>query len=79
QFAVADLSAKFNGWVQIYWDLGGFISDATYDVQLAFDQSSLTLVPPAKQDDNETKPDNQNGTKPDDNETKPDDPHGTQP
>ncbi|PRS14021.1 cell surface protein [Bacillus pumilus] len=73
KFDVADLSAKLNGWVKIYWDLGGFIYDEAYDVQLAFDQSSLTLVTPAKPDDNETKPDDQNGTKPDDNETKPDD------
>lgn len=80
KFNVDDLSAKLNGWVKIYWDLGGFIYDEAYDVQLAFDQSSLTLVTPAKPDDNETKPDDnetkpddQNGTKPDDNETKPDD------
>lgn len=66
KFDVADLSAKLNGWVKIYWDLGGFIYDEAYDVQLAFDQSSLTLVTPAKPDDNETKPDDQNGTKPDD-------------
>ncbi|MGG3215523.1 NEAT domain-containing protein [Bacillus pumilus] len=79
KFDVADLSAKLNGWVKIYWDLGGFIYDEAYDVQLAFDQSSLTLVTPAKPDDNETKPDDQNGTKPDDNETKPDDQNGTKP
>ncbi|MEY8846954.1 NEAT domain-containing protein [Bacillus safensis] len=79
KFEVADLSAKLNGWVKIYWDLGGFIYDEAYDVQLAFDQSSLTLVTPAKPDDNETKPDDQNGTKPDDNETKPDDQNGTKP
>ncbi|MCY7432583.1 NEAT domain-containing protein [Bacillus safensis] len=79
KFNVDDLSAKLNGWVKIYWDLGGFIYDEAYDVQLAFDQSSLTLVTPAKPDDNETKPDDQNGTKPDDNETKPDDQNGTKP
>ncbi|MFE5470438.1 NEAT domain-containing protein [Bacillus safensis] len=79
KFDVADLSAKLNGWVKIYWDLGGFIYDEAYDVQFAFDQSSLTLVTPAKPDDNETKPDDQNGTKPDDNETKPDDQNGTKP
>ncbi|AYJ88295.1 sortase B protein-sorting domain-containing protein [Bacillus safensis] len=79
KFNVDDLSAKLNGWVKIYWDLGGFIYDEAYDVQLAFDQSSLTLVTPAKSDDNETKPDDQNGTKPDDNETKPDDQNGTKP
>ncbi|MFP7368442.1 NEAT domain-containing protein [Bacillus safensis] len=79
KFDVADLSAKLNGWVKIYWDLGGFIYDEAYDVQLSFDQSSLTLVTPAKPDDNETKPDDQNGTKPDDNETKPDDQNGTKP
>ncbi|MGI1828332.1 NEAT domain-containing protein [Bacillus safensis] len=79
KFDVVDLSAKLNGWVKIYWDLGGFIYDEAYDVQLAFDQSSLTLVTPAKPDDNETKPDDQNGTKPDDNETKPDDQNGTKP
>ncbi|AWI38648.1 cell surface protein [Bacillus safensis FO-36b] len=79
KFDVDDLSAKLNGWVKIYWDLGGFIYDEAYDVQLAFDQSSLTLVTPAKPDDNETKPDDQNGTKPDDNETKPDDQNGAKP
>ncbi|MCY7493613.1 NEAT domain-containing protein [Bacillus safensis] len=79
KFNVDDLSAKLNGWVKIYWDLGGFIYDEAYDVQLAFDQSSLTLVTPAKPDDNETKPDDQNSTKPDDNETKPDDQNGTKP
>ncbi|WP_342498385.1 NEAT domain-containing protein [Bacillus sp. FSL M8-0350] len=79
KFNVDDLSAKLNGWVKIYWDLGGFIYDEAYDVQLAFDQSSLTLVTPAKPDDNETKPDDQNGAKPDDNETKPDDQNGTKP
>ncbi|MCY7704592.1 NEAT domain-containing protein [Bacillus safensis] len=79
KFNVDDLSAKLNGWVKIYWDLGGFIYDEAYDVQLAFDQSSLTLVTPAKPDDNETKPDDQNGTKPDDSETKPDDQNGTKP
>ncbi|PRR90249.1 MULTISPECIES: NEAT domain-containing protein [unclassified Bacillus (in: firmicutes)] len=79
KFDVADLSAKLNGWVKIYWDLGGFIYDEAYDVQLAFDQSSLTLVTPAKPDDSETKPDDQNGTKPDDSETKPDDQNGTKP
>ncbi|NWF41493.1 NEAT domain-containing protein [Bacillus sp. 8A6] len=79
KFNVDDLSAKLNGWVKIYWDLGGFIYDEAYDVQLAFDQSSLTLVTPAKPDDNETKPDDQNGTKPDDNETKPDDQNGAKP
>ncbi|WP_321999979.1 NEAT domain-containing protein [Bacillus pumilus] len=79
KFDVADLSAKLNGWVKIYWDLGGFIYDEAYDVQLAFDQSSLTLVTPAKPDDNETKPDDENGTKPGDSETKPDDQNGTKP
>ncbi|MFW5430941.1 NEAT domain-containing protein [Bacillus pumilus] len=79
KFDVADLSAKLNGWVKIYWDLGGFIYDEAYDVQLAFDQSSLTLVTPAKPDDNETKSDDQNGSKPDDNETKPDDQNGSKP
>ncbi|MBB6602892.1 NEAT domain-containing protein [Bacillus pumilus] len=79
KFDVADLSAKLNGWVKIYWDLGGLIYDEAYDVQLAFDQSSLKLVTPAKPDDNETKPDDQTGTKPDDNETKPDDQTGTKP
>ncbi|MEM5027869.1 NEAT domain-containing protein [Priestia sp. WB3] len=79
KFDVADLSAKLNGWVKIYWDLGGFIYDEAYDVQLAFDQSSLTLVTPAKPDDSETKPDDQTGTKPDDSETKPDDQTGTKP
>lgn len=79
KFNVDDLSAKLNGWVKIYWDLGGFIYDEAYDVQLAFDESSLTLVTPAKPDDNETKPDDQNSTKPDDNETKPDDQNGTKP
>ncbi|WP_144459744.1 NEAT domain-containing protein [Bacillus pumilus] len=79
KFDVADLSAKLNGWVKIYWDLGGLIYDEAYDVQLAFDQSSLTLVTPAKPDDSETKPDDQTGTKPDDSETKPDDQTGTKP
>ncbi|MCM3026968.1 NEAT domain-containing protein [Bacillus safensis] len=79
KFDVSDLSSKLNGWVKIYWDLGGFIYDEAYDVQIVFDQSSLTLVTPAKPDDNETKPDDQNGTKPDDNETKPDDQNGTKP
>ncbi|WP_456266097.1 MULTISPECIES: NEAT domain-containing protein [unclassified Bacillus (in: firmicutes)] len=79
KFDVDDLSAKLKGWVKIYWDLGGLIYDEAYDVQLAFDQSSLTLVTPAKPDDNETKPDDQNGTKPDDNETKPDNQNGTKP
>ncbi|GLF89352.1 hypothetical protein Saga11_06110 [Bacillus safensis] len=79
KFDVSDLSAKLNGWVKIYWDLGGFIYDEAYDVQLAFDQSSLTLVTPAEPDDNEPKPDDQNGTKPDDNEPKPDDQNGTKP
>ncbi|MFS3915354.1 NEAT domain-containing protein [Bacillus australimaris] len=73
KFDVPDLSAKLNGWVKIYWDLGSFIYDEAYDVQLAFDQSSLTLVSPAEPEENEPKPDDQNGTKPDDNETKPDD------
>ncbi|MBD3858953.1 NEAT domain-containing protein [Bacillus sp. 28A-2] len=79
KFDVADLSAKLNGWVKIYWDLGGFIYDEAYDVQLAFDQSSLTLVTPAKPDDSGTTPDDQTGTKPDDSETKPDDQTGTKP
>ncbi|WP_342489694.1 NEAT domain-containing protein [Bacillus sp. FSL M8-0049] len=79
KFDVDDLSAKLNGWVKIYWDLGGFIYDEAYDVQLAFDQSSLTLVTPAKPDDNETKPDDQNGTKPDDQPTKPGNNNGTKP
>ncbi|MGG0502457.1 NEAT domain-containing protein [Bacillus altitudinis] len=64
KFDVADVSAKLNGWVKIYWDLGGFIYDEAYDVQIAFDESSLTLVTPAKPDDSETKPDDQNGTTP---------------
>ncbi|WP_144493193.1 NEAT domain-containing protein [Bacillus pumilus] len=79
KFDVADISAKLNGWVKIYWDLGGLIYDEAYDVQLAFDQSSLTLITPAKPDDSETKPDDQTGTKPDDSETKPDDQTGTKP
>ncbi|MEK5367789.1 NEAT domain-containing protein [Bacillus sp. FSL R5-0654] len=86
KFNVDDLSAKLNGWVKIYWDLGGFIYDEAYDVQLAFDQSSLTLVTPAKPDDNETKPDDnetkpddQNGTKPDDQSTTPGNNNGTKP
>ncbi|WP_144532012.1 NEAT domain-containing protein [Bacillus pumilus] len=79
KFEVADISAKLNGWVKIYWDLGGLIYDEAYDVQLAFDQSSLTLITPAKPDDSETKPDDQTGTKPDDSETKPDDQTGTKP
>ncbi|MCY7708202.1 NEAT domain-containing protein [Bacillus safensis] len=79
KFDVADLSAKLNGWVKIYWDLGGFIYDEAYDVQLAFDQSSLTLVNSAEPEENEPKPDDQNGTKPDDNEPKPDDQNGTKP
>ena len=79
KFDVADVSAKLNGWVKIYWDLGGFIYDEAYDVQLAFDQSSLTLVTPAKPDDSETTPDDQNGTTPGDSETKPDDQSGTTP
>ncbi|MED4592128.1 NEAT domain-containing protein [Bacillus safensis] len=79
KFNVDDLSAKLNGWVKIYWDLGGFIYDEAYDVQLAFDQSSLTLVTPAKPDDNETKPDDQNGTKPDDQPTTPGNNNGTKP
>ncbi|MEK5299100.1 NEAT domain-containing protein [Bacillus sp. FSL R5-0659] len=79
KFDVADLSAKLNGWVKIYWDLGGFIYDEAYDIQLAFDQSSLTLVNSAEPEENEPKPDDQNGTKPDDNETKPDDQNGTKP
>ncbi|KQU13378.1 MULTISPECIES: NEAT domain-containing protein [Bacillus] len=79
KFDVADVSAKLNGWVKIYWDLGGFIYDEAYDVQLAFDQSSLTLVTPAKPDDSETTPDDQNGTTPGDSETKPDDQNGTTP
>ncbi|MCY7555375.1 NEAT domain-containing protein [Bacillus altitudinis] len=64
KFDVADVSAKLNGWVKIYWDLGGFIYDEAYDVQIAFDESSLTLVTPAKPGDSETKPDDQNGTTP---------------
>ncbi|WP_345911401.1 NEAT domain-containing protein [Bacillus altitudinis] len=79
KFDVADVSAKLNGWVKIYWDLGGFIYDEAYDVQLAFDQSSLTLVTPAKPDDSETTPDDQNGTTPGDSETTPDDQNGTTP
>ncbi|MBR0602723.1 sortase B protein-sorting domain-containing protein [Bacillus safensis] len=79
KFDVADLSEKLNGWVKIYWDLGGFIYDEAYDVQLAFDQSSLTLVNSAEPEENEPKPDDQNGTKPDDNEPKPDDQNGTKP
>ncbi|BDC60547.1 hypothetical protein NC3_35070 [Bacillus altitudinis] len=79
KFDVADVSAKLNGWVKIYWDLGGFIYDEAYDVQLAFDESSLTLVTPAKPDDSETTPDDQNGTTPGDSETKPDDQNGTKP
>ncbi|WP_181891636.1 NEAT domain-containing protein [Bacillus altitudinis] len=79
KFDVADVSAKLNGWVKIYWDLGGFIYDEAYDVQIAFDESSLTLVTPAKPDDSETKPDDQNGTTPGDSETKPDDQSGTTP
>ena len=79
KFDVSDLSAKLNGWVKIYWDLGGFIYDEAYDVQLAFDQSSLTLVKSAEPEENEPKPDDQNGTKPDDNEPKPDDQNGTKP
>ncbi|MEK5499238.1 NEAT domain-containing protein [Bacillus sp. FSL M8-0077] len=79
KFDVADVSAKLNGWVKIYWDLGGFIYDEAYDVQLAFDQSSLTLVTPAKPDDSETTPDDQNGTTPGDSETTPDDQNGTKP
>ncbi|MBA8916506.1 NEAT domain-containing protein [Bacillus aerius] len=79
KFDVADVSAKLNGWVKIYWDLGGFIYDEAYDVQLAFDESSLTLVTPAKPDDSETTPDDQNGTTPGDSETKPDDQNGTTP
>lgn len=79
KFDVADVSAKLNGWVKIYWDLGGFIYDEAYDVQIAFDQSSLTLVTPAKPDDSETTPDDQNGTTPGDSETTPDDQSGTTP
>ena len=79
KFDVADVSAKLNGWVKIYWDLGGFIYDEAYDVQLAFDESSLTLVTPAKPDDSETTPDDQNGTTPGDSETTPDDQSGTTP
>ncbi|KDE31329.1 NEAT domain-containing protein [Bacillus altitudinis] len=79
KFDVADVSAKLNGWVKIYWDLGGFIYDEAYDVQIAFDQSSLTLVTPAKPDDSETTPDDQNGTTPGDSETTPDDQNGTTP
>ncbi|UNG01025.1 NEAT domain-containing protein [Bacillus altitudinis] len=79
KFDVADVSAKLNGWVKIYWDLGGFIYDEAYDVQLAFDESSLTLVTPAKPDDSETTPDDQNGTTPGDSETTPDDQNGTTP
>ncbi|WP_281201155.1 NEAT domain-containing protein [Bacillus altitudinis] len=79
KFDVADVSAKLNGWVKIYWDLGGFIYDEAYDVQIAFDESSLTLVTPAKPDDSETTPDDQNGTTPGDSETKPDDQNGTTP
>ncbi|MBG9910157.1 cell surface protein [Bacillus xiamenensis] len=78
KFDVADLSAKLNGWVKIYWDLGGFIYDEAYDVQLVFDPSSLTLVTPAKPDDSGNTPDDQNGTTPDDSETTPDD-SGTTP
>lgn len=79
KFDVADVSAKLNGWVKIYWDLGGYIYDEAYDVQLAFDESSLTLVTPAKPDDSETTPDDQNGTTPGDSETTPDDQSGTTP
>ncbi|MGN7280167.1 NEAT domain-containing protein [Bacillus altitudinis] len=79
KFDVADISAKLNGWVKIYWDLGGFIYDEAYDVQIAFDESSLTLVTPAKPDDSETTPDDQSGTTPGDSETKPDDQNGTTP
>ncbi|EMI14389.1 cell surface protein [Bacillus stratosphericus LAMA 585] len=79
KFDVADVSAKLNGWVKIYWDLGGFIYDEAYDVQIAFDESSLTLVTPAKPDDSETTPDDQNGTTPGDSETTPDDQNGTTP
>ncbi|ANT58434.1 NEAT domain-containing protein [Bacillus pumilus] len=79
KFDVADVSAKLNGWVKIYWDLGGFIYDEAYDVQIAFDESSLTLVTPAKPDDSETTPDDQNGTTPGDSETTLDDQNGTTP
>ncbi|MFS0653923.1 NEAT domain-containing protein [Bacillus sp. 179-C3.3 HS] len=79
KFDVPDLSAKLNGWVKIYWDLGGFIYDEAYDVQMTFDQSSLTLVAPAKPDDSESKPDDQNGTNPDDSEVTPDQQTGTTP
>lgn len=86
KFDVADVSAKLNGWVKIYWDLGGFIYDEAYDVQLAFDESSLTLVTPAKPDDSETtpgdsetRPDDQNGTTPDDQPETPDNNNGTTP
>lgn len=79
KFDVADLSAKVNGWVKIYWDLGGFIYDEAYDVQFAFDQSSLTLVTPAKPDDSTVTPDDQSGTKPNDRTTTPDNQSGTKP
>lgn len=79
KFDVADLSAKLNGWVKIYWDLGGFIYDEAYDVQLTFDQSSLTLVKPAKPDGSTTTPNDQNGTKPDDHATTPGNNNGTRP
>ncbi|MFP5201181.1 MULTISPECIES: NEAT domain-containing protein [Bacillus] len=79
KFDVSDLSSKLNGWVKIYWDLGGFIYDEAYDVQIVFDQSSLTLVKPAESGDSETTPDDQNGTTPGDSETKPDDQNGTKP
>ncbi|WP_448011865.1 NEAT domain-containing protein [Bacillus altitudinis] len=86
KFDVADVSAKLNGWVKIYWDLGGFIYDEAYDVQIAFDESSLTLVTPAKPDDSETtpgdsetRPDDQNGTTPDDQPETPDNNNGTTP
>ncbi|MGE6630512.1 NEAT domain-containing protein [Bacillus sp. NPDC077027] len=79
KFDVADLSSKLKGWVKIYWDLGSFVYDEAYDVQLSFDQSSLTLVSPADPDDSTTTPDDDNTTKPDDTTTTPDDDNTTKP
>lgn len=52
RFEVADLSAKLNGWVKIYWDLTDvmgvpFIYDEQYDVDLAFDISGVPVEYPS--------------------------------
>ncbi|MBG9916095.1 NEAT domain-containing protein [Bacillus sonorensis] len=71
KFEVGDLSAKINGWVKIYWDLGGFIYDESYNVQIEFD-NNLKPVNVQNPDDKTTTPDDKT-TDPGDKTTTPDD------